>query len=302
MKIQTFSIVAGSEACNASCPFCVSKMTVANGVPEGKAPDVNWGRFEKACRLAQLSGVTTAMITGKGEPTLFPDQVSAYLHAMWRYQFPLVEIQSNGIPIYSKMTAPNAEVRARMQAHLQEWLTNGLTTIAVSVVGVDPELNRKIYLPHSEKYIELDRLVQIIHEAGFSVRLACVMISGGVDSPEKVAELATWAKEHKVEQVTIRPVNKTDKTQSHDDPTYVWAGQNGLDVPQKIKITNYLNGEATKLMTLQHGATVYDLNGQNVCLTDSLTRSPDGEDLRQLIFFPDGHIRYDWQYEGAILV
>ncbi len=31
MKIQTFSIVAGSEACNARCPFCISKMTVPNG-------------------------------------------------------------------------------------------------------------------------------------------------------------------------------------------------------------------------------------------------------------------------------
>ena len=81
MKIQTFSIVAGSEACNARCPFCISKMTVAHGI-DLKEPEVNWRNLRKACLLAQACGVTTAMITGKGEPTLFPNQITRYLHEM----------------------------------------------------------------------------------------------------------------------------------------------------------------------------------------------------------------------------
>ena len=32
MKVRTFSIVAGSMACNAQCPFCVAHMTPANGL------------------------------------------------------------------------------------------------------------------------------------------------------------------------------------------------------------------------------------------------------------------------------
>ena len=56
------------------------------------------------------------------------------------------------------------------------------------------------------------------------------------------------------------------------------------------------------VMTLIHGAQVYDVQGQNVCLTDSLTIDAKSDDLRQLIFFPDGHLRYDWQYAGAILL
>jgi hypothetical protein len=36
-------------------------------------------------------------------------------------------------------------------------------------------------------------------------------------------------------------------------------------------------------------------------LTDCLTVAPAGEDIRQLIFFPDGHLRYDWQYQGSAL-
>ncbi len=302
MKIQTFSIVAGSEACNANCPFCVSKMTVPNGVPQGKAPEVNWRNFAKACRLATLGGATTAMITSKGEPTLFPDQVTAYLQAMEKYDFPIIEIQSNGIPVWNKLASDSHNVRQQAASDLQLWHDYGLTTFAISVVGTDPELNRQVYVPHLEKYIDLGGLVDLLHRYKYSVRLACVMIKDGIDNPLKVADLASWAKQRGVEQLTIRPVNKPDDGQSLDGATSRWAAENGLTYDAKLSIKDYLEQRATRLMTLQHGATVYDLNGQNVCLTDSLTRAPEADDLRQLIFFPDGHLRYDWQYEGAILV
>lgn len=98
MKISTFSIVTGSAACNARCPFCVSHMTPPSDV-ELKPPEVNWRNFKKACRLAQLGGTTTVMFTGKGEPTLFPDQISDYLMVLKGYDFPLIELQTNAIVI-----------------------------------------------------------------------------------------------------------------------------------------------------------------------------------------------------------
>ena len=55
-------------------------------------------------------------------------------------------------------------------------------------------------------------------------------------------------------------------------------------------------------MKLMHGATVYDVAGQNVCLSNCLTVGKTDEDIRQLIFFPDGKISYDWQHEGARLL
>ncbi len=67
-------------------------------------------------------------------------------------------------------------------------------------------------------------------------------------------------------------------------------------------IRSFLESDGTLLMTLIHGASIYDVKGQNVCLTDSLTLTARTDDLRQLIFFPDGHLRYDWQYPGAILL
>ncbi len=52
-------------------------------------------------------------------------------------------------------------------------------------------------------------------------------------------------------------------------------------------------------MRLVHGAVIYDVNQQNVCLTDSLTIDQQKEEIRQLIFFPDGRLVYDWVFAGA---
>src|SRR3989344_338344 len=101
MRVQTFSILVGSEACNARCPFCISKMTPPLGM-ELKEPEVNWLNFEIACKLAKGCGVITAMFTGKGEPTLFPGQITKYLEKMEKYGFPLIELQTNGIVITEK--------------------------------------------------------------------------------------------------------------------------------------------------------------------------------------------------------
>ena len=65
MEIQTFSIVVGTRACNASCPFCVSRMTGFGKLP--KARVINERNFRKACLLAERAGSTTVLMTGKGE-------------------------------------------------------------------------------------------------------------------------------------------------------------------------------------------------------------------------------------------
>jgi len=97
LKIQTFSIVIGTSACNAGCPFCVSSMTGYGVLPHNRDIDVR--NLRKACRMAQLSGCQTVLFTGKGEPTLYPDEVTEYLREMQPYDFPKIEIQTNALAI-----------------------------------------------------------------------------------------------------------------------------------------------------------------------------------------------------------
>jgi hypothetical protein len=66
------------------------------------------------------------------------------------------------------------------------------------------------------------------------------------------------------------------------------------------KLNNYLLMKgATRLLELPHGGVVFDHNGQNVAIGNCLTGTTDPDDIRQIIFFPDGRIAYDWRYPGA---
>ena len=290
MKIQTYSILAGSEACNARCPFCVSKMTPPLGVTL-KEPEVNWRNFRKGANYASKCGATTAMITGKGEPTIFPEQVSKFLGELKDYDFPFIELQTNGILLQTK--------KDKYDNYLTDWYEKGLNTVAISIVHYDAEKNRQIYTPYKKEYMDLPDLINYLHNKGFSVRLACIGLDGFIDSSSELEKLIGFAKEYKVEQLTFRPVNKPENSESKD--TYDWTAKHHLKKEQLEDIVKYVESNGAELLTLGHGAKVYDVKGQNLCLTNSLTK-PEGEEIRQLIFFPDGHLRYDWQYGGAILI
>ena len=290
MKIQTFTIVAGTVACNAKCPYCISKMTPAQGLTFER-PKTNWLNFDKACRLAQMNDVTTVLITGKGEPLLYPDQITEFLKKMKKYDFPLIEIQTNALLIENHWE--------KYEKYLGEWRKLGLNTIAISMAHWEKERNKEIFTQTSP-YPELKSLIDKLHLLGYSVRLSCVMLKGFIDSPENVKKLAEKSKTWGVEQLTIRSVKTPEK--SENEKVYSWTKKRELTPGQILDISKFLEKYGHKLMTLDHGGVVYDYNGQNICMTDCLTIKPDTENLRQLIFFPDGHLRYDWQYEGAILL
>jgi len=79
MKTNSFSIVVGDARCNMNCPYCVSKMTCTKA-PKIREP-INWARFDTACNIVESAsnGLISVLLTGKGEPLLYPDLISKYL-------------------------------------------------------------------------------------------------------------------------------------------------------------------------------------------------------------------------------
>ena len=291
IKPFTMSVVVGSAACQARCPFCVSSFTVPNGVTEHFEP-INYKNWHQACSLAKQSGVTTILLTGKGEPTLFPSQISEVLFQLKPYDFPIIELQTNGLKL----------INDDFDIHLKEWFRLGLRTISISNVGIDKELNKQIYTPNKE-YIDLEKLIEKLHSIGFSVRLATVMIKNGVDTVSKVDELIQFAKKNKVEQIKICPVTKPREVKNENGRySLEWFNTGTVDMVNLINIGNYLERFGVKLLILPHGATVYDFHGQNICYSNCLTHSSDPEAIRQLICFPNGSLKYSWEYEGATIL
>ncbi len=290
MKIQTFSVLVGSKACNARCPYCVSKMTPAQGIGLIK-PEVNWRNFKVGCRLAKDAGVSTILLTGKGEPTLFPGEIADFLKYLYPYNFPFLELQTNGIAI-----SQNPE---KYGSYLAQWYELGLTTVAISVVHYDNAENQKIYQPDGA-YLDLPSLIFFLHSAGLSVRLTCMMLKGMIDNVVEVRNFINFAKDNKVEQLTIRPIEAPKR--SEDAEVAQWAANHRPETENLLEIGKWIEEKGEPLLHLAHGAVVYDVDGQNVCLSNCLTSNVSPDEVRQLIFFPDGHLRYDWQYPGAILL
>lgn len=290
MKIQSFSIIAGTSTCNASCPYCVSKMTGFSGVR--KAPEMfNWQNFDNACCLAQLNQVSSVIITGKGEPTLYPEQITQLLERLQPYRFPWVELQTNGLAIDKDFPL--------FKEYLKKWLSLGLGLVAVSVVHYEERRNATIFTSGG-KYMNLKLLINRLHRLGYSVRFSCILLKGLIDQSEEVGKMADFASRLGVEQLSLRPVVKT--VNSENEKVSRWVGQNMLSEKQVEKIRSFLDKEGKRLVTYGHGSAIYDYHGQNICLTNALTLDSGSEDIRQLIYFPDGHLRFDWQYKGAIIL
>jgi pyruvate-formate lyase-activating enzyme len=294
MKIQTFSIVAGTRACDARCPFCVSKMTGFAELPGSRAIDER--NFRKAALLAERAGTTTVLFTGKGEPTLYPEEISEYLRLLQSHSFPLIELQTNALAI--GRLARDRDSGTKLTAeHLGEWYSLGLDTIAISAVDVRTEPNREVY---AEDYPDLATTVGALHDLGFSVRLCIMMARGFVDSPERLQEVIEFCHEQRVDQLTARPIRRPESSKSA--ATSDWVARRGMEDAASDAVYRWVADRGTHILSLMHGARVYDVGGQNVCISDCLTVEPEEANIRTLIFYSNGRIAYSWQYEGAVLL
>lgn len=287
MKTHTFSIVVGTEACNARCPFCVSKMT-ATDFPSSTG--INRSRFKTACGVAQMArdGLLTVLLTGKGEPTLFPAQIKDYLNALGPYNFPLIDLQTNGILF-------DPRIDGNLRGELRDWRDRGLTLVCLSVAHYIPEKSNEL-MGISSCY-DFRRAIEAIHKLGLAVRLNYTMLRSGIYGPKHMADCATLAEHCGVEQLTFREVTRPDDPICPEVAEYV---DRERPVGACKQLFHYLemNG-AHRLPDLAHGAALFDWAGQNISINHCLTDTLDSNDIRQIIFFPGGEICYDWKYRGA---
>jgi molybdenum cofactor biosynthesis enzyme MoaA len=285
MKTHTFSIVVGTAACNAKCPFCVSKMTKTDAC---RSEVINKRRLHTACRIVEQArdGLATVLLTGKGEPLLFPVEITEYLTELGAYNFPLIDLQTNGILLKA----------ASDQGYLSKWVGLGLTLACVSITHWEPD--------HSNNLMGIDRgfnfyeAVQVIHKAGLAARLNCTMTKSGCNTPHDVDTLIDRCRLEGVEQLTLREVEVPDYGPEGNAARAYAKKEKPVGFANQVRLHLEMKG-ATKLMELPHGAVIYDDDGQNVCVSNCLTSTTDPNDIRQVIFFPDGRIMYDWKYKGA---
>jgi pyruvate-formate lyase-activating enzyme len=284
MYSTTYTIIAGNKACPNDCPICISKMTPDYGI--GMEPvDVNWARFDDATRIAMSYGVKNALITGKGEPALFPGQVSQYLVRLYDKQLAVRELQTSGIPLNRG---------GLYDQFLDVWRDLGLDTIALSMYHYDMEKNSEPFRTKGGEKVDIARLVDKLHGKGFNTRLSCVMLKNYIDSPEEVSKLIDFSKQNGVFQLTLRRADRP--TASLDENVSRFVDENRLSDERSAEIVDFIEKEGSFVYSLPHRAAVYEVAGQNVSLSTGLSRLGEGEEcVRQLIFFPQGWLTTSWE-------
>jgi molybdenum cofactor biosynthesis enzyme MoaA len=233
------------------------------------------------------------MLTGKGEPTLWPQLVNHYIQKCKNY-FPIIELQTNGLSIVDGKITDDI---------LRQWYYSGLTTIAISVAHWDKEQNAKIY--RESGHFDLNAMIKKLQKIGFSVRISFVLstffnrseLGFALDAIDKFIEMAP-------DQITVMPVNRPSKKLVKANTPEAWVEKYHCNSYSIDELLNCLGSTGTLLLELAHGAKVFDYKNSNVCVSNCLSDNvnTDKSTMRNLIFHPDGHLRWDWTHEGSIIL
>ena len=305
--VSTLSIVVGDmvwSRCNAHCPNCISKTTHTSGIRKQDVDQhlINWDRvlpsFKAACRFAKTSGVTTVLFTGKGEPTLYPEEISTYLELLEPYEFPFIEIQTNGIAICNGyiLNPPDPNEGIISDKLLLVWHNLGLTHIALSIAHWDNARNHKIY--GSKRTVDLENLIGNLARAGFSVRVSCLLMKDYVDSVEDFNKVVDLCNSWGARQLKITPI--TRPTDPDNVGVAKWVDAH---LPQHTsEIVAGIVSRGHYLRTLPHGAPIFDYDGLSVCVSDCLPRTNRVGNGIQPIFWSNGSLTYSWEHKGAVLL
>jgi molybdenum cofactor biosynthesis enzyme MoaA len=282
MKVATFSICVGTNWCNAGCPFCISKATGAKGVPKPETPDYN--NFMRAMRDAQISQVKNVLLTGTGEPTGYPSQIDQYLGLM-NHAFPYVDLQTNGILIN--------------ELPLEKWRLAGLSTVCISAASMHPKTNQQ--LMRGSDVVDIDEAIETIQKAGLTARINFTMMKGGVDTLHEVEAIVDWARTLETPiQLTFRDITAPPNGEGHNSEVIEKIKK--LQVNLTPDLHQILSSDAVKHLEYDYGGVVYGWKNQNICISNCITSDSDPEKQRQLIYFPNGRIGYDWKHTRSAFI
>ncbi len=298
IEALTLTAVVGDKNCVNDCGICISKMTPDDYVSQGKT-DIDLIEFRRALQAASVFSAKYFLITGKGEPTIYPETIEELLDESQIIPFIRRELQTAG-----NLIATGGE---KYDSFLSSWRKKGLDVVAVSIYHHNDEINKRMFRPKSGSFYNLSELIEKIHSRDLRVRLSCVMLKDCIDSPEQVQGLIEYAKENGVFQLTLRtadtPSRPVDSELSRRTIEYTQG--NMLDEEQLREISSFLESTGRICGKLPHGAVIYEVDKQNVCITTGLTddveqnekRTTDAGEykIRQLIFFAPNILTSSWE-------
>jgi len=147
--------------------------------------------------------------------------------------------------------------------------------VAISAAGIEPETNAA----STDAYPQIDRVADYLHDSASPSALPDDA-ARGVDSPEDCLGWNSARPWHRAGHG--RPIRQPRPART---TTRRVRRRPRLSPEEEAAIAAGSSGNGTRLMSLMHERRVYDIGGQNFCLSDCLTIDPQNNDIRTLIFY-----------------
>jgi molybdenum cofactor biosynthesis enzyme MoaA len=285
--------------CNLKCPFCITRLT-----PKFNFSPQYYEQMRRAFVYARYHGVDTVLITSKGEPLLNArsgEIVRDVAEKARGFGFPIVELQTNGKAIAEK----------GIESAL---LTNKSPFTHVSISIADIEWQRSSAIMGDEKGFNYWDAVREVLSTGAVCRLSLNMINSEKWTwGSAYSELVTFVDKclkNGVHQLTLRELGLpmrwqrfVDDEMSHGEVAVsLWIEENRLSTDILNNISHRIDLDHKVVRHLSYGPPVYDFRGISLSIASCMTETDNPEEVRSLIFQPDGHVYSSWVYKGSILL
>ncbi len=284
-----------STACDKDCPYCISKLTPAPPIDE-----ITFNKnIPKIKSTINNLGITSILITGKGEPFLYsklPELINSFK------EYPL-EIQTNGKVLSKLARASDIESSKLLRHYL-----NHINVVSISIDSY-------------EQFAELNELIRFIrYQCPQTIIRASFNINTHLFDSQRVDGI-TWCvdvcRNAGIRQVTFRrlavPENiptgngVPDGVKAQFAVTKQWV-EEYASFELFVDCYEQLNGmiertNAPLIRKFNFGGRVYDVGGISVALMDvgCVQEQHDEANLRSLIYHQDGHLYTSWNSLGSIL-
>ena len=280
MKATTLTISIPSRGCDKNCPYCISKMT--GPVEENDYMfEVN---TDKVKTLAVAAGVSTVLITGKGEPCMNYESLVGVMQRFYKWP---IELQTNGLKLLDDVV----NCRGVMLNKLNNF---GLNVLALSIDKIE-DINK--YAP----------LFEMVNNAGLVNRIT-VNITKMIPDDTRLDDFVTACIINNIQQLSFRKVvkpNFVDNDVVRNKEVEDWIHQNHADEMYDRFIRELMESDKYKhhlIRTLPYGVPIYSYRGTSVTFFDYCIQDNNNtEDIRSLIYQEDGHLYTSWNSKASIL-
>ena len=82
---------------------------------------------------------------------------------------------------------------------------------------------------------------------------------------------------------------------------YTFVDKNKISRGDWLELARELNNNNTLMRTFDWGSASWYVEGVECLMADCLTIPGPQGTIRYLIYCPDGHMRYSWEHENAII-